>query len=496
MTTAPPEQDSGQESKFDRASTAIQRFGTASVVFAILAAIFGVTFAVVTPPFWGHDEITQFGRAYQVAHGGILPQEIEDSRGVAYGGDVPKSIDDLMGYALRDYTDNPAEPGPMVFEPGRYSDLESAAISDEQKTIWFTNTAAYSPVPYIPAAVGIWTAEVFDADVGTTILLTRLAGLVAYLLIVAFALRALRERRVQWLAFTVALLPIAVFQAGTVTADTLTNALAMLVSVLIVKALFVGDDLSKVERAALLLSVLTLPLCKPTYILLAMLVVVVPPERLGLACRLRWLPWGFAAVGGVMFLIWTKISAPTTEGMGRMRPEKQWYSVVPSEQLKGILSDPIHFASVFGQSVMRRDHEWFAEFFGELGFAYINVPATTIVACLLAIVISLGVAERMVATQRRTVLVLLALLATVAMIYVTLYLSFTPVGYFIIDGVQGRYFVPLAVIGFAVALRWFRLRLTDESGGLSMRGPAIAVIAATVVSLAAAVTRYYTFVWG
>ncbi|KZM68302.1 DUF2142 domain-containing protein [Nocardia terpenica] len=149
--------------------------------------------------------------------------------------------------------------------------------------MWFPHTAAYSPIPYVPAAVGIRLSEAFGLNVGATVQLTRIAddrgvsyggdiplsidGLmgyafgdynrkpveperfaadpVAYLLVVGFALRALRGFRIQWLAFTVAVLPIALFRAGTVTADTMTNALALLV-----KGLFLGARLMYLRYSA------------------------------------------------------------------------------------------------------------------------------------------------------------------------------------------------------------------------------------------------------
>ena len=83
-----------------------------------------------------------------------------------------------------------------------------------------------------------------------------------------------------------------------------------------------------------------------------------------------------------------------------------------------------------------------------------------------------------------------------ALIYVTLYMSFTPVGYFIIDGVQGRYFVPLAILAFAVLLRWMPLRFTRADGTLPPRAPAVTIVTATVIGLIAAAMKYYTFVWG
>ncbi|MFC8045033.1 DUF2142 domain-containing protein [Nocardia sp. NPDC057353] len=481
------------------ANRIIHKLGPATTAFLILAGLFGAVFAVITPPFWGHDEITQFGRAYQVAHGGFLPQEIEDTRGPAYGGDVPKSITDLMGYALTDYTTNGDEQNPMAADPAAYDRYKSAPVSAEMDQVWFTNTAAYSPVPYIPNAIALRAAEALDLNVGATTLVTRLAGLAAYLAITGFALWTLRAHRIQWLAFAVAVLPIAVFQAGTVTADTLTNALAFLISALMVKALFLGDGLRRPETAALLAATLTLPLSKPAYILLALLVVVIPGERLGFRGIWRYTHWAFAAVGGLLFAAWMRVAAPTGDGMSLMRPEHQWGTVRPDDQLRGILTDPIGFVTIFGESISRRDQRWFTQFFGELGFAYIDVPALSILACLLAFVIGIGIGDRLrpeAATFRRTLVVALVLLANVAMIYVTLYMSFTPVGYFIIDGVQGRYFVPLAVLTFAVLLRWLPWRLALPDGRAPGRGATLTIVGATAVALIAAAVKYHVLVWG
>ncbi|WP_084511080.1 DUF2142 domain-containing protein [Nocardia lijiangensis] len=506
-----PEQESTPSGALGTAGKAgraiVTRFGAATVAFAVITALFGSLFAVLSPPFWGHDEITQFGRAYQVAYGGFLPQQIQDDRGLAYGGDVPVNVDALMGYSFRDYQDNPEEPGAMVADPGVYDRLESAPVDSPMTAVWFTNTAAYSPVPYVPAALGIRAAGLFDLDVGGMVTLTRLAGLLGYLIVVGFGLYALRERRVQWLAFTVAVLPIAVFQAGTVTADTLTNALAIMVSALLIKALFLGDGLTRTETVALLGATLLLPVSKPTYVLLAMLVVLVPVDRFGffggaVVSGFHWrrlVPWAFAAAGGLAFAVWMKIAAPTGDGMSLMRPRHQWYTVKPGEQLGEILGDPLHFLSVFRDSIFYRDQRWFTQFFGELGFAYIDVPAVAVLACLLAFAVSIGIADRMnprTATFVRTLVVALTVAASVAMIYVTLYMSFTPVGYYIIDGVQGRYFVPLALVAFAALLRWMPLRLTDARGKTPMWGPAVTIVVASSVALIASVAKYSTIVWG
>lgn len=481
------------------------RFGTAALVFVLIAGVFGAVWSVLTPPFWGHDEITQFGRAYQVSQGGFLPEKIHDDRGPAWGGQVPVSINALSSYAFDDYNNNHDEPEPMVADPQGYDLLGAMPVSSATSQVWFTNTAAYSPVPYLPPAAGIRLAQAFDLSTGGMLLATRWAGLIAYLVIAGFALRTLRGHRVQWLAFTVSVLPIALFQAGTVTADTVTNALALVVSALVVKGLFLGQRLSKPETVAAFAAAILLPVCKPTYVLLAMLIVLIPARRFGfggLEHIRNWqraLPFVVAGLGAVAFAVWMKIAAPTGDGMSLMRPEAQWGTVRPGDQLHDILGDPFHFLRVFGDSIARRDQLWFTQFFGALGFSYVEVPALTIVACLLAFAMSIGAGDRFPlsgANRTRTWLVLLTIVASVAMIYVTLYMSFTPVDYFIIDGVQGRYFVPLALLGLAVLLRWMPLRLTDSAGRIPARAAAITVVGASTIALIAAVVKYSTVVWG
>lgn len=476
-----------------------RRLGWAAATFVVITAIFGVTFALITPPFWGHDEITQYGRAYQVAHGGMLPEKIVDPRdphGVAYGGQIPVSIDKLMKFALVDYNRTVGEADRMVADPATYHRLSAAPVSADTQQMWFTNTAAYSPVAYLPAAAGIIVSHWLGLNIAGTLLLTRLAGLLAYLGIVAFALSMLREYRVRWVAFTVALLPIAVYQAGTVTADTLTNALAILLSCALVRGLFLRGALSPAQRVATLATTVLLPLTKPTYVLLAMLVVFIGSQAFGFTRGRRWIPGAFAALGAAGFAVWTKIAAPTGDGMGLMRPQPEWHTVHPSAQLHAILTGPMHFASAVLETVWLRDLRWFIEFFGQLGFAWVDVPACAIVACLVALVVSGGASEKLHITHKRTIVVTVAVLASVAMILGTLYLSFTPVGYYDIEGVQGRYFVPLGVLAAAVLLRWVPLRLTHDGIPVRPRTVALTVVIATTLALLTSAIKFQHLVWG
>lgn len=462
------------------------------LAFTLVSLVFGSAWALTAPPFWGHDEITQFGRAYQVSEGGFWPTQIEDDRGIAYGSDLPVEFSRLMGQALTDYTGTRDETEPMVDNPGAYTTLEDGSPSDDLVPVWFTNTAAYSPVAYAPAATALVIARAVDASVGTTVLMTRLAGVLAYTLIVAIALWVLRRRAFAWVPFTVAMLPIAAFQAGTITADTLTNALALLVSALLAKALFYRDRLGRVETLLLGAGAIALPLCKPSYILLPLLAVLIP-AALTAWPRLRRVPVVLPVlVGLVLFGLWTRLSAGTTEGMSLMRRPEQWYTVIPSEQMAGVLANPLGFGETFIRTVLLRDQLYFVQFFGELGFGYVNVPAVSIVAAMVGWLVAMSRSLRPQTPRWVTAVSFLALLATTGMIFGTLYLSFTPVGFYIIDGVQGRYFMPLAVVASAVLLAWFGRRQPAGPG----RAAAAVIIGSVVLAQAAALAKYGHVVWG
>lgn len=473
------------------------RWGAASATFAVVSLLFGTMFALLVPSFWGHDEISHFSRAYQVAHGGILPEQIySDPRGLSFGGQLPSTIVDLMDLAFEDFYNNPPEPAPMVADPSAYDRLGGYPVSSQTRDQWFTNTAAYSPVPYLPAVASIRASEALGFSVRRTLTSARLAGLLFSTLVIALALQSLKGRRLAWLGVAVGLVPMSVFLSGTVTADTMTNAVAFLVSVLFIKARFLGERLSRVESFALLAGVIVLPLCKPLYVLLALLGALVPRDRLSGLPAVRLVPQAAAVLSLALLAAWTSVSAVTTNGMGAMRPQAQWHSVLPAQQMAGVLAQPVGFLRTFLRTIGLRDELYYVQFFGELGSGWVKVPALSVVLASLALLVAFGISERLQPARWVMWTCSLVVLLTVGVIFGTLYLSFSPVGFYIIDGVQGRYFLPLTLVVGAVLLRLVPMRLAGPGGQLAVRGPAIAVVILSVGALTAALLRYLLVLHG
>ena len=239
-------------------------------LFALLAMLFGTVFISVAPPFWGNDSMSQFARAYQISRGHFAPVEIEwGDKGKSWGGTIPTPVWNLYAHTSDDLGKNPPEPQPEINDVQRYKVLgdQTAFTSINQTSVWFTNTASYSPAAYIPLALAVSAAEyVFHFSINQTLWLMAFFALLSYAITTALGIRALGGSRLKWVFFTIGLLPPILLQVASISADSLTTGVAFLFSALVMKSLIAKEDLTNFEYAELAFAVLFLPLSKPVYI--------------------------------------------------------------------------------------------------------------------------------------------------------------------------------------------------------------------------------------
>lgn len=472
-----------------------RRFDRCGLAFILISLVAGAAFAIITPPFWGADEGTHFSRAYQIDHGGITPEPVPSPPGLqSYGGKVPATVNALRAYANHDISVSPGAPAPRAHDPAKYRQLAAGSLQAPLEDAAFSNTSAYSPLAYIPSVVGLRVTELAHGTLGDAITAMRLLDLLTYTGIVWAALWAVRTHAFKWVVFVTALLPMALSDGAMITADAVTDALAILFSVLFVKSTFLRTRLTRSQTALLCLSGLLLPVAKPTYVILTLLLLVVPPANLALRRYGRVLTAATTGLALAAFSVWTSISAKTSAGMGLMRPQPEWHSIRPSDQIHYVLTHIPHFLRVIAQTLFYNGRYYFSGFFGNLSFGYIQIPAIALVACLAAGALAFGQAGRFGATRPRLVLTILVVLASVAAIFGALYLEFSPVGYYMIDGVQGRYFVPLTVVAAAILAQLIPLRLHVPTQRIKHRS-AGAIVVLMGVALATSLIKYDYVLW-
>lgn len=460
------------------------------LAFAAIALLGGTAFIVMNPPFWGNDTVSQYSRAYQISHGHLLPQEIEwFGKGESYGGTIPMSVQDVIAVAGEDISQHDPEPAPLASRGDEYDELLGASYDDdERQVVWFTNTAQYSPVPYLPAAAVSLAAELLGAPVGLALLGMALACLISYVLPITLALRSLGAGPTAWVMTGVALIPPALLQASGITADAMTNGFVIAFAALFAKGALLRERLTRFDTALLLLAVVIMPLGKPTYILLSAMVFLIPRERWSVP---RWLVPGAFALSTALWATWTVIvrDLPSVNAFYRADYETSEFGTGP--MIQDTLNDPLHFVGNLARTFFYRENFLFLDLIGGSG---VRVPSIVMLVTAIVLTIAALNLPRFTTTKvTRWSLVAVSVISTLGL-FATLYVSFTPVGYHVIDGVQGRYFFALWPFFILTLLAWCPLRLEP--------GPRTAVIvprllvSALSVGIALTLVKFYGVVWG
>lgn len=424
----------------------LDTFGGTTLLFVIIALLFGLVFVKEVPLFWNLDESAHFSRAYQVSEGRFLAQKLPDSN---YGDYVPADIVQLHVTVHQDL--GALALGPVFHRhdlrhEARQKSIAKQSINQPKKAMFdFPGSAAYSPVAYIAPAAGILTCRVANCSLGDTILLARFFGLIAYVGVVAFSIWLLRTKKIRWLIFAVALLPIAIFQAAAVSADEPIIALSLLLFAILMKALS-DKKLSPLLIVLLAVVAVYIPLIKSTYGLLDLS--IVPVVMLIFKDKKKVLVYvaGSALIIAVLTLGWLHLARGPSKAISTLQASNPaTHSFVSiRRQSSFVLHKPFGFVQTLTRTGMLDEPYWVYSTTGEFALNAVQIPLTAAVFAYIILVGSVFYARNELIRFRRSAVILgLVSVLTALGIFGTLYLTFTPVGSSMIAGVQGRYFVPL-----------------------------------------------------
>jgi uncharacterized membrane protein len=129
-------------------------------------------------------------------------------------------------------------------------------------------------IPYAPSAVVILIARAFHASPLAILYLGRLANLTGYVFLTWLALRILPSARL--VLFSVALMPMTLHQAASLSWDSITFGIAFLFCAIVLQARENPHPLNNSGLGVLLLSVFILSLCKVDFALLPLLLLIRP----------------------------------------------------------------------------------------------------------------------------------------------------------------------------------------------------------------------------
>lgn len=403
-----------------------------SWLYVCYSLAIGLFLVLATPPFQTPDSVNHFFRAIQISEGRVLGERAGNTSGGAIDESAVGFTDIFQPMAAR--RDVKVNAQMQARSDGRQ-------WGGAQRVVEFPGTAIYPAYAYLPQAITIALARAAHVSVPSTYRLTCIVDLLVSIALTVAALR-LGRRTSLWI-FAVGLLPSTLMLYSSVSQEVLLLPACFLLIAALDRAC---DDGKPIGYGPLLCAAMAAVACitaRPPY--LGLLLLGLCPALLlaagsGAYSSVRRVGLLLAAVGVSISVVmacslsaWAPVPPPRSE----------------SGQIAFLLHHPLEIPRIAWATLHQNARFYFESMIGVLGWLDTHMHrdyyrAAGIMAAALAVVTLLerGGAARVFQRVDRLI-VAFALLACLSMIFAALYVSWTPVGQRIVEGVQGRYFLPL-----------------------------------------------------
>lgn len=452
-----------------------------ATAFLAIGLCFGLIFLFLTPPFQVPDEQAHFYRAYQISEGQIVAQKRAGecagytnnfTSEMCVGGLLPTSLLTTVrsNKPIRFHPQNKQNPQDIF-------DLLKLPLEPQDRTfLKFPGSALYSHVPYLPQALAIAVGRLAHVSPLALMYAGRFFNLMAWLGLEYLAIRIAPAGK--WLLFLICLTPMSLFQAASLSADAVTNGLAhLLIAVFLKSAVEEDKPVGRWDVALIFSLSLLLALSKQLYLPFVGMFLWVPVKKFG---NLKTYLLTFA---GLLLICLTAV-------LSWSYAVRHLYAFNPAgSQISFILSQPLNFASILLNTLAVRGYDYLQEFIGKLGWLDTPLPAFLIWSyiAVLGIVALAGSNINVALTGIQKAVAFSIFSLNSLLMFILMYLSWNPVGALVIEGIQGRYFLPLAPLFF--------LLLSNPKVRLNMKNlaPAIPLYTLFSATLTVAVIfqRYY-----
>ncbi|MBQ9307868.1 MAG: DUF2142 domain-containing protein [Clostridia bacterium] len=333
-------------------------------------------------------------------------------------------------------------------------ELTGTLQAQEEVSGGFAGALAY-PVMYLPQALGVALGRLLGRSMTGTFFLGRLTNLLFYALCVYLALKV--TRRFRGLLALSALVPMALHQAASFSYDGYINGMALLFTALCMRAM-AGEGRWPLKEQILtgVIGVLLMP-AKPVYLPLLLLLILVPGSRFARTGH-KWVCIAACVLAASLAILLFQLSGiRAVAGGGETALDVQGpvlYSV------SDILRDPVGTVRLILHTLRIALFGWIGQGVGSLlsGLS-LEISGWKITGYMLLLALSAmpREGEEYVHFREKAVYALI-LLSCTGLVMLTMLLGWTPLDATWIQGVQGRYLIPvLPLVWLCLSARGLRV---------------------------------------
>ena len=279
------------------------------VAFAIILC-FGILSALIVPIVDVSDELEHLTRAEITSQGVIFPHWEGGKNNLTQlynhtdEGRYSSALNTDVGF-------NTSESHTFFLNNRGHTVFETSGDTDAISNRTILDGSAFEQNPfygYLPQALGIFIAKLFDMNVIWMLWLGRICNLILYAVLIALAVRIAPAMKIPLLA--VACIPISIYQAASVSIDSMIIGLGILTIAYFIYLYKAEAESLDIKHVALFCGLsLFLGLCKLPYLAFVFLILFVPKDNFKDKGILKYMLLGVFIVGAIGVL-WSTYSEP------------------------------------------------------------------------------------------------------------------------------------------------------------------------------------------
>lgn len=404
-------------------------------VFVITATILGVIYLFLSPVFTGSDEHNHYYRIYEITDG-ILVTPTDK----VVGSQMPKSLSET-------FIEGSGNNTTIKYENIR--EMLNIPLNRTNKVqygnLWtdsYNNTALYSPVQYLPQVIGFSIGKLFDFGPYLIGMLGRVFNLIFYVILGYFALKLIPKAKMFYLL--ILLSPNMLQCATTLSADAFTNIIFLLLIALLFKICYFEDKIDKRKKILLFSLCILISLCKIVYLPIVFLILLINTDKFKKGNKEKII---FSTITIILSVIVGLIWMNCTNGVFEIAYDKTEF------QKEFIFNNVINYVIIFVRTFANYIIKYIECLFvgTTMYHSQLNMPAFISFFYVILVMIALlkDKVKNKFNIQARVIIgfvgiIIIGLISTA--IYIQCTAQYYSIGNSIIEGIQGRYFIPIIML--------------------------------------------------
>lgn len=421
-------------------------------IYLTLGLTFGMVFVLSLPPYTAPDEGTHISTTYAFVSEFLGEDPIFDETNHVISRGTDGDIGGEAQVSLVKFHD--------LYEAAKYpsGDMERDFARGGKLDVPFTC--------YLPQILGVLLGVLLKLSGFWTLYLGKVFAMLFFTMCIFFSIKLIPWGKM--VIMTVALLPMSMELASSFSYDCVLNALCILFISYTLHLICKKDKVTWKDFLFLGIIICVIAPCKMFYFLIAGMLYLIPKEKYK-SKKVYWMMNTGILVAGLAVLIIMRFQFLTSH-VGGATPSAIEDATV-NYSIATILGDIPHSISVlFNTAIIKSEFYYNSMWGNQLGSLQVYIP-TFVITSFVLVLFTAGVCttreERVIYepdAKFRLVNLGLSLLMFLG-ILAALWIAWTPVTYGVIEGVQGRYFLPfLPMVFLSMRNKTFLLQKNIDRG--------------------------------